>query len=117
MSDHQAFVLLGFASKRNETGVLQGVTGKPSGLAPQHTQGAGRNRKINGLAAGGESFSGHAITVFTEKTVANTALENVFMGFRWAVDPRKPAPLKPLFLTTGPQLDSRLDCGVHHGVH
>ena len=34
LSGRQAFVFLGFVSNRNETGIFQDVTGKPSHLAP-----------------------------------------------------------------------------------
>ena len=50
VSGLQAFVLLGQASKRNETGIFRGVTGKPSRLAPPNTV---KNRRdpfsFNGL--------------------------------------------------------------------
>ena len=63
LSGRQAFVFLGFASKRNETAVFRGVTGKASRLAPPNTV---TNRKdpfnINGLR--GEAF--WAETVFSE---------------------------------------------------
>ena len=55
MSGRQAFVFLGFTSKRNEMGVFSGVTGKALRLAPPKTV---TNRRdtfiINGL--GGATF-------------------------------------------------------------
>jgi hypothetical protein len=45
--------------------------GDVASFAPQHTKCSGRNRKNNGLAGCGESFSGQAVTVRTEKTVVS----------------------------------------------
>lgn len=41
---------------------------------------SGRNRKINGLAEGGESFSGQPVTVCPRKTVSPARSEKVFDG-------------------------------------
>ena len=48
--------------------------------APQHTKCTERNRKNNGLEVGGESFSGQAVTICTEKTVSKRLSEKVFNG-------------------------------------
>ena len=54
----KSLIFRGYQPKRNETGVLGGVTGKVSRFAPQHTFAAGKEPEINGLADIGDGSNG-----------------------------------------------------------
>lgn len=86
-------------------------------FAPQHTKCSGRNHKNNGLEASGESFSGQAVIICTEKTVSKHLAEKVFNGTSAGQMPFSQTRVSALSDTTGPLLDSELDSRVHRGIH